>query len=462
MSKNNNVVKYRKGFNLNIGFVVFFVIIIYVLFHIFTYLTSKPVSEYEVQQGKIATNNIYKGLIIRDEHVVYAEESGSLNYYVANGSKVGLSDTVYSVDTDGSISSQITGSQTDTSAITDETSDEIIKDINNFSSSYDRKNFSKVYTFKNSLSSTLTQVLSQNALTNLSDSISAAEANNTFYTFKPSNAGIVYYGIDGYEDVTTDNFTFDQYDNSNYEETDLSENTTINQLDPVYKLITSENWNILINIPDKIAEQLSDKSTVKIRFCDDNYTTTVSFDMTKQEDKYFLKLNLRNSLIRYISERFTNIELVLSSQTGLKIPNSAITTKEFFTIPKQYFTQSGDSSNLSVMKKTDNSKDSVEIITPTIFSENDDYYFIDDEDISEGDQLVMPDSSATYKVGTDKDSLTGVYNINKGYAVFKQIKVLSSNDDYSIVEAKTDFGIALYDHIALDGSSIVENQTISK
>ena len=187
MSKNNNVVKYRKGFNLNIGFVVFFVIIIYVLFHIFTYLTSKPVSEYEVQQGKIATNNIYKGLIIRDEHVVYAEESGSLNYYVANGSKVGLSDTVYSVDTDGSISSQITGSQTDTSAITDETSDEIIKDINNFSSSYDRKNFSKVYTFKNSLSSTLTQVLSQNALTNLSDSISAAEANNTLFICHSSN-----------------------------------------------------------------------------------------------------------------------------------------------------------------------------------------------------------------------------------------------------------------------------------
>ncbi len=53
--KKNNVVKYHKGFELNIGFIVFFVIIIiYVIFHTFTYFTSNPVSEYEVQQGTIA------------------------------------------------------------------------------------------------------------------------------------------------------------------------------------------------------------------------------------------------------------------------------------------------------------------------------------------------------------------------------------------------------------------------
>ncbi len=459
--KNNKVVKYRRGFNLNIGFIVFFVIIIYVIFHLFTYFTSKPVSEYEVQQGTIATNNIYKGLILRQESVVYAEESGSLNYYAANGSKVSTKDVVYSVDTDGSISSQITGAQSDASAMTDETADDIISDINSFSSSYNSQNFYKVYTFKNNLSSTLTQVLSQSALTNLGDTISSAEANNTFYTFNPSSSGIVYYGLDGYEEITTDNFTLDQYNNTSYEETDLSQNTSINQLDPVYKLITSENWYILINVSDKVAESLNEKSVVKIRFCDDDFTTTVSFDIIKKDDQYFLKLNLKNSLIRYVNERFTNIELVLSSDTGLKIPNSAITTKEFFTIPKQYFTESGDSSDLCVMVQQPSS-DSVTIVNPTIFSENDDYYFVDDEDLSEGDKLVMTDSSTTYTVGTDKDKLIGVYNINKGYAVFKQIKILSENDDYSIVETKTSYGIALYDHIALDGSSVVENQTITK
>ena len=86
---------------------------------------------------------------------------------------------------------------------------------------------------------------------------------------------------------------------------------------------------------------------------------------------------------------------------------------------------------------------------------------VDESLLDETGKLCL-DKASTYRVGTDKDKLTGVYNINKGYAVFKQIKVLASNDDYTIVEAKTPYGISLYDHIALDGKSVKENQTITK
>lgn len=459
MTRKSNVVKYKRGINLNIGFVVFFVIIIYVIFHIFTYVTSKPISEYEVLQGKIATNNIYKGLIIREEKVIYAEETGNLNYYAANSSRVATTDIVYSIDTDGSISSKITSAESDTSSLEDEMSSNIIADINSFSSSYDSQHFTKVYSFKNGLSTSLKRVLSQNALNNLAESITQAEANNTFYTFYPSESGVIYYGIDGYEDITAENFTLDEYNNVSYDEVDLSANTTINQLEPVYKLITNEKWNVLINVSDETAQELNDKSIIKIRFCDDDFTTNVSFDILKKENEYFVKLNLTNSMIRYINERFTNIELVLNSDTGLKIPNSSITTKEFFTIPKKFFTKGGESDNLCIMVKSQDS-DLVNIVKPTIFSENDDYYFVDNEEIAKGDILILSDSSETYKVGTHTEKLTGVYNINKGYAVFKQIKILSTNDNYTIVEPKTAFGISLYDHIALDGSAVVENQTI--
>ena len=74
--------------------------------------------------------------------------------------------------------------------------------------------------------------------------------------------------------------------------------------------------------------------------------------------------------------------------------------------------------------------------------------------------VIQSDSSSTYTIGDDVGSLTGVYNINKGYAVFKQISILSQNDNYSIVDPKTDYGIALYDHIALDGSKVKENQLV--
>lgn len=48
--------------------------------------------------------------------------------------RIATSDVVYSVDTDGSIATQITGAQNDASAITDEDAGKIITDINSFSS----------------------------------------------------------------------------------------------------------------------------------------------------------------------------------------------------------------------------------------------------------------------------------------------------------------------------------------
>ena len=76
--------------------------------------------------------------------------------------------------------------------------------------------------------------------------------------------------------------------------------------------------------------------------------------------------------------------------------------------------------------------------------------------------ILKSDSTSTYTIGQDVDSLIGVYNINKGYAVFKQINIISQNETYAIVETKTAYGIALYDHIALDGSKVKEDQLITK
>jgi len=63
------VVKYKSLGNFNIGVVVFFIIIIYVAFNIFSYFTKSHIAEYQVHQGTIATNHIYQGIIVRDETV---------------------------------------------------------------------------------------------------------------------------------------------------------------------------------------------------------------------------------------------------------------------------------------------------------------------------------------------------------------------------------------------------------
>ncbi len=456
--KNDSIVKFNTARSFNIGFVVFLVVMIYVLFHMITYFTSSNIAEYEVKQGSIATNNIYRGLVLRDETVVNCDKDGDINYFVSNASRVSVDDIIYSVDTEGSVSSQIESAVEEGSGYTTENMGKFINEIYDFSDNYSSDSFSNVYDFKQNLSSKLNQTLSQNALANLDSDMLSSVTNSSFYTYKSATPGVVYYGVDGYEGVTVDSLNNDLFEGKGYAKTELDNRSSVNAGDAAYKIVNSEKWNVVLKIDDDMAESLSEKSAVKIRFCKDNFTTNVGFTLQRVSGDYYLCLNMTNSMIRYIDERFLDIELVLGSKTGLKIPNSAITSKSFFEVPKECFFTGMDSSDLCILVQGKNG--STTSITPTIFYGTDDAYYLDSEDVSKGDVLVIPDSSNTYTVGKDIGELTGVYNINKGYAVFKQISIISQNDDYAIVEAKTSYGLSLYDHIALDGSSIKENQTI--
>lgn len=430
-------------------------------FNLISYLTSSPVAEYEVGQGTIATNHVYRGLIIRDETIVYAGQSGYINYYIKNGQKVSVNDIVYSIDTQGELSKKISTAAKDGTTLTAPALSEIADKIDLFRNSYDSNLYSSVYTLKEELDSQLTKTLSVNALNELSDAIDSAEANNTFYKKKSEKPGIIVYYTDGYENITTDNFSSDHLISTNYKKVSLENNTQVSAQDAAYKRINSEKWNVILPISDTVAKQISENEYIKIRFCKDDFTITVPFSLMKKDGSYYITLTLRTAMIRYVNDRFVDVELVLSEKTGLKIPNSSITSKEFYTVPKKYFTQGGNSSAPGLLIQNNNSKkNAVTLVQPTIYYESKKAYYIDDEYVNAGDIVVQNDSSSKYTIGDDIGTLTGVYNINKGYAVFKQINILSQNDNYAIVDPKTDYGIALYDHIALDGSKVKENQLV--
>lgn len=463
MSKKKNIVKVRNVGNFNIGVVIFVIIIIYVLFNIFSYFTKTHIAEYQVQQGTIASNYIYQGIIVRDETVEYAQKNGYINYYVKNASKVSVTDVIYSIDTDGSIAKKISESGLESSAITAETLSSISTEIDSFVSDYNSNQFSESYTFFNNLNTEITQDINLNTLSTLSSQVASAESNQTFYRMTSPEDGIIVYEVDGFEDYSIDDVISSNINYNSYKEQYLFANEEVNTGDPVYKRINSEYWNIIIPIDEELAKILNEKSAVHVRFCKDNFELDTACSLIKEEENYYLNLSLNKGMIRYINDRFVDVELVMGDQIGLKIPKSAITTKEFFTIPKEFFTKGGDSSNPGLMvKQIVDGVETMTLIHPTLYYETDEYYYVDSEDISENDIILKADSSATYTVGTDKGSLMGVYNINKGYAVFKQINIIYENESYAIVETKTAYGIALYDHIALDASKVKENQLTTK
>lgn len=458
MAKNKKIVKYRKPIHINIGVIIFSIILLYVIFNIFVYLTKDHISVYEVQQGTIAENNVYSGLVLRSEVPYYSDYTGSLNYYVKDASKVAANQMVYSVDEEGSIASAINDANQDGSKMDSDSLSEVEDSIDNFKNSYSREEFYNTYTFRDDVNSMLNEALSQNALDTLSQDVSTAINNNTFHPVNAAESGVITYYVDGFEGVTVDSFTKEMFQQSNYQKTNLKANVSVSAGDPVYKMINSEIWNIIVPIDETMATRLADHTVVEIKFLKDNKTMYAYYEIREQDGQNYLILTLKSAMIRYAKERYLEIELLLSEESGLKIPNSAITKKEFFTVPIAYFLQGDDSSNLGCQVKKDSG---TEFVLPTIYYSDDTYYYIDSEDVQKGDILQKPDSNEQYTIGTDVASLNGVYNVNKGYAVFKQIDVIYQNEEYSILKTGTTYGLSLYDHIALDGSKVTENQLIN-
>lgn len=463
MANNKKIVRYRRPFQLNIGFIVFVVIFFYMAFYVYSYFTSSHVSVYEVVQGRIARNNTYTGLALRSEEIVASEYAGAINYYMKDGAKAGVGSLVYSVDSDGTIARQIQDASLNDSALDEESLKELEEMISDYSTGYHSRDFYQVYTFKNDLNAKLSEALSISALNSITNAVTAAEGNATFHKGTAKKDGIVVYSTDGFEEITTENYKPKMFDESVYSKTNLKERTSVNAGDAAYKLITQEDWNLVVPITEDTKKKLANSSTIRIRFRKDHVIARASFKIDEKEESSFLILSLSNSMIRYASDRFIEIELIFDEETGLKIPNSAITSKDFFMIPMEYFHKGGISNEngLQVRKTSKDGTATDSFVTPDIYYMTEFYYYVDGEKLNEGDVLIKPNSSETYTV-YETGKLEGIYCINKGYAVFRRIELIHQNAEYSIIQSGTDYGVSLYDYIALDGSAVTENAIINE
>ncbi len=462
MAERKKIVKYRKPLNINIGVVIFGFIFVYIIYNIYAYLMTEHIAVYEVGQGTIAENNTYQGLILREEKIIYSDYAGDIDYYIRDTAKTSYQNLVYSIDENGDVSDKIGASANENAEFDNEDYKTLRDTLSGFDNSYASENYYQVYTFKEELNAELMEAVNQNALDSLGDYVTNAQSNQTFHLINSSEPGVVVYYTDGYENVTAQNFTPDQMNALNYTKVNLKQRDKISAGDPAYKLITSEDWNIIFPVADSCYERLKDDSVVKIQFKKDGISCWVNFELQKIQDKYYIILSLKDHMVRFANERFIEIELLIDEKTGLKIPNSSITQKDFFTVPKKYFTRGGDSKSygLLIQQPDESGKNVMVFVSTDIYEElNDLYYVAASEQLQSGTVIQLPDSNETYTI-RDTVKLDGVYSVNKGYAVFKKIDVLFHNEEYTIVRTGTDYGIALYDHIALEGDKISEGELI--
>lgn len=452
--KLTNITVYRKKGNLNIGVFIFGIIFIYLIVSLLMYLTSGPVSVYEVRKGSILRDTAYTGFVVRDETIVEAQEEGYVNYFVTEGEKVGARTSVYASSPE-KLDFQAADEESQAS-LTAEEEASLLTDIQAFSDNFQEANFQEVYTVKDKIEDLLDSRSSQNRKAQLDEMLKTQ--GDSLKVYNASRDGIIIYATDGYEDTTISGVTEEMITLNDHETLTLSNNTKVQAGDPVYKLITSDQWTVVVVLSDEMTEELAETKRIKVRFAKDNQTETADFAIYNTESANLGFLTFDTGMVRYARDRYLDIELILEDESGLKIPRSSVVEKEFYTVPEDYLTQGGNSQGNGVLVQT---KDNARFQETEVFYRDTEtgMIYLDPLDFSEDTVLIKPDSKETWPLKKTA-KLKGVYNINKGYAVFKQIQILCESEEYYIVETGSDYGLSNYDHIALNGEDVKENDVV--
>lgn len=461
-NEESNVYRFVKKRKFNILPVLFICIFVYVIIVAIIYLRTTHTVRYEVKEGSLASSTIYKAIALRNEKVISNNYAGYVNFLAREGQRVAVGDLIYTVDETGNLSDYLEAQSQGENSLSDKELSDFRTDIINYVHEYDSEEFSSVYSFKYNLKNTVLKLANTKLLNSMDEATSNAGGISLKYVYS-GNSGIVSYWFDGYEDYIAEQISKDDFNEKNYEKKLLLSNELRAIDEPIYKISSSENWSIVIPVNKATAQKLLEEDYVKVKFLKNQNESWGKVSILENADGTYAELTFTNSMISFTSERFLDVELELGNEVGLKIPISSIAEKEFYLIEDDFVTEtSAGSYNVLMQVYNEDGSKTVSSIPINIYSYDEarGVYYVDASVVNAGD-ILFGNNENTFVV-RDRGSLIGVYNINKGYADFKEISILYQNDEYAIVRSNTSYGLRVYDYIALDAKSVSDDQFISQ
>ena len=453
--------KRKRRIRWNIGMIVFLVIFIYVMINIVSFFIKKKLTVYRVTKDEMTTTFSFTGIALRDEKLLKAYQNGYITYYVEEGKRVRKSGTLYILDKDGKVQETF-ADQAEALRGKGETLDdeEIQKKVTEFQFIYSDGSFSDVYDLKYDLKNTILN-LNEDSMKEVIDAVSKKLGEDAFHTETSPASGAAAFYSDSFDGKTADDITDADFDQENYRAVRYNSSDQVKKGNVVCRVTNSENWTVVVPLEKSQYDFLQDKDSVTVKFQSDQEKTTADLKVKKKGNSYFGYLSLDDYVVRYLDERYLDIDITLDSHEGLKIPNSAVVKKKFYQVPAEYISKGNDGKEEGFSVRTTDDKGEVKVEQKnfTIYKKTKKYCYLDPEEVGEDVVLQSMDSDDTYLVEKTK-TLEGVYCTNQGYADFRLIEKTAQKDDYCIVEENTDHGISLYDFIVLDSSTIKENQII--
>ena len=189
------ILSYRRPFRLNVGLIMFLVILFYVLISLVSYLTSHKTEVYEVRSGRLRDNLIYQGIVLRQETVVNSDYTGTINYYNREGERIPVGGLAFSVDETGKITDYLVSDEE--SFFSEEDMQRFRDEAISFSRKFSPKSFANVYDFRSGAVSSAQKISNRKVLDEIPDLMSMDIAGLGAETRKKSDTTNVIPGKEG-------------------------------------------------------------------------------------------------------------------------------------------------------------------------------------------------------------------------------------------------------------------------
>lgn len=449
--------------HINLGTLVFLVIVVYLMAYMLTYLGKNKLAIYEVNASDIIDSIEGTGVALRKETLVNANQKGYINYYVQDGSMVAKNGIVYTIDTTGKVQKYLKEVLEKKNRVSQDEKEKVIEKLKVFSEGYTDNAFSLLYEAQSDVNETL-MAYTDTILANDKEKLVEKYGQNSYIMVSSPREGLVSFSSDGLEGLDQKKVTKDIFVNKSKMQ-ELRTDKKQKAGSPVYRLIEGQDWQLMIplgnNAYDRLKQREEENSTIQVTFHKDNFTTSTDYHCIKQDGKCYVILSFDNYIQRYLNQRYLYVTLTLSETKGLKIPSSSLVKKDVYQIPTSFLVNGGNSAKKNQVNIMSTNKKGEKILTQTtvnVYKTDEKYAYVFSKDLKEGLVISQTNKEKIYTLKNIKQ-IQGVYTVNRGYAEFKQIEMVERKGDYCIVSSQ-DSGIELYDRIILNSDTVKEDQVI--
>lgn len=446
-------------------YIVIVAIFLYVVVQSFFLAQTSKMNYVVAQSGDLEEVASFTGVITREEQLIRASQSGVVEYYYPGNRHLSEGTMICSLRNNyyGDLLEQKMDDLYE-QLLNEAAASEYAEDFQQLDTQIGEQiaayvrgktanHYDALYSMKNNVQTTMDQrqnllAILQNEKINAmleEQGIYEEQLNEQSANITIPEAGMISYTYDNYEGWTWEQVTQDFISNYQNEYEAITLNLqTIEEGDPLYRLVTGQDWQITFFVDAAQAEYFEEGSDCHF-YIEGNSLTGEVLAKEQQGEQYKIVLEISEYLSRYANQRLAHLEFRFSGEEGIQVPKECILQQSYYRVPEDYVYDSLGQDCLMIRQEEGDVLFPIDVVYTRAGEENETgyVYFEMPEGLTEGALMIQSGTDQVMSLG-EQETLSYVYTVNGGYQQLQIVEILYETDRYAIVE-----GVKLYDQILI-------------